>query len=121
MELFETPALPQELSEIWDLIQPHRGRANAVPVRTVASAVCLHERAVRDRVKSLVEDHHYPICSGVEGFFIPVTSAEVREAERTLLSHAFSVMKRVRALSKSPHYDGLIGQLQLHLDSPLMR
>ena len=61
----------------------------------------VHERAIREAIKSLIEHHALPICSSPThpaGYYVPVTPDEIAEACEVLHGGALSLLYREKCL-----------------------
>lgn len=98
-----------------EILEHHRGRANALQVRHFAQLLGVDERRAQQIVKHLVEDHAILIGSAVTrpfGYFVPETPEEV-EAVTAQLYHRIASLAvriaRIRRISVEEVY----GQLKL--------
>ena len=96
-----TPLTPVERA-VWNHLSTHaRGRKSAVKKKRLVRVIGVHERAIREAVKSLIEHHALPICSSPThpaGYYVPVTPDEIAEACKVLHGGALSLLYREKCL-----------------------
>ena len=106
----------QEELAVWQIIETHRGKAQAISYGRLAWVTGLPERKVRQIVHDLILAHRKPICASYDhkcgGYYMPQTAAEIRETVEKLRKHGISILSHAAALSKMslPKY---LGQLSL--------
>lgn len=111
--------LTNEEAAIWEVLQEHRGEENAITHDQLAEQTCLDKRLVRDRVKSLTEEHRKPIGSlSGKGVFI-ITSLEERQKVLDFYrGHSLSLLRRMCILS-GYNTRFLLGQIEMDLQKLL--
>jgi hypothetical protein len=108
---------PLTLEEIRakEILEHHRGRANALQVRHFAQLVGVDERRAQILVKHLVEDHGVLIGSAVTrpfGYYIPETPEEVRAVTAQLYHRIASLAVRIARI-KRISVEEVYGQMRL--------
>ncbi len=111
--------LTNEEAAIWEVLQEHRGKENAITHDQIAEQTCLDKRLVRDRIKVLTEEHRKPIGSlSGRGVFI-ITSMEEREEVLAFYrGHSLSLLRRMAILS-GYNTQFLLGQIGMDLEKLL--
>jgi hypothetical protein len=77
-----------------------RGAQNGTDIPTLSIATGLHERAVREGLSLLLNDHRIAVCTAPRpnGIYVATTPEECDEADRNLRSRALAILRRRRAL-----------------------
>lgn len=86
---------------VWEILQSHKGKANAISQHDLAGQAGLSPRGAREIVKLLIEEERRLICSnysGTGGYYLPETDAELEETRTILKAHARSIFRRCQAL-----------------------
>lgn len=111
--------LTNEETLIWEALQEHRGKENAITHEKLAEQVCLDKRLERDRVKALTEEHRKPIGTlpGI-GVFLITNMEERQEVLDFYRGHALSLLRRMAILS-GYNTQFLLGQLEIDLQKLL--
>lgn len=113
---FSTPLEPAERA-VWNALQAHRGRPQAIRKGDLARATGLHEREMRHALKSLVEKKGKRIGSTPThppGYFIIESDAEAWECCERYHNQALSILVREMKLRRITRRD-LVGQIDLEL------
>ena len=111
--------LSNEEALIWEGLQEHRGKENAITHHKIAEQVGLNERLVRDRIKALTEEHRKPIGSlSGRGVFIITSLEERQEVLDFYRHHSLSLLRRMAILS-GYNTGFLLGQLEIDLQKLL--
>lgn len=97
--------MPNKLgSQIWEVIQLHQGKEQAITGKEIGRLVSCTARHVRVAVENLRVNEGYPIasCNGTPaGYYIP-SSAEEVEACIKMITHPMARMSlTVRSLNKT--------------------
>ena len=91
-------------TRVWVAIAARHGRASAISAGELASRTGLSDRTVRKIVKTLIEDHGYPIASSPHppaGYFVPAELPEILEALDSLKGRALSILVRMSRLRRT--------------------
>jgi hypothetical protein len=103
---------------VLNILNQHRGKANAIPYHDLAGLVCLGQRALRRVVEGLIREHQVPVCTSYDrgdgGYYLPRTAREVREASHKLRKHGVAILCRASALEKISLAE-MLGQLSLEI------
>lgn len=107
--------LEPEEALVWEVLQEHRGKENAITNHDLAEQTCLPEREVRNLLKALTEDHRKSIGSlpGL-GVFIITNQEERREVLEFYRGHSLSLLRRMAILS-GYNTAYILGQMELDL------
>ena len=94
------------------------GRHRAVSIETIQTFLPLSQRAVRDTIKTLLEEHDIPIGSsripGQHGYFFCISDEDAAFATRHLKNEIFSLFARIKKLDpKSKFVRELQGQMMI--------
>lgn len=108
--------LSPEEALVWDVLQEHVGKANAITNRRLAEATQLDERLVRWCLKNLTEEHGKPIGSlSGRGVFVIGDKQERQEVLAFYRGHSLSLLRRMAILQRSTvRY--VVDQLALDLE-----
>lgn len=107
--------LTNEEALIWEVLQEHRGKENAITHDQIAEQTCLDKRLVRDRIKALTEEHRKPIGSlSGKGVFLITSLEERQEVLDFYRGHSLSLLRRMAILS-GYNTQYLLGQLEIDL------
>ena len=108
--------LSAEEARVWDVLQEHRGKGQAITNAEIARQAEVPERLARWCLKSLTEAHRKPIGSlPGRGVFIVADLDERQEVIRFYKNHALSLLKRMCILERY-NTEALLGQIKLNLD-----
>lgn len=89
---------------VLEVLQRHRGRAQAIGLDVLAASAGLSERDVQSAVALLIEQHSMPIGSAVKkpmGYYLIETEAELAESLSQLTHRITALARRVAALKRS--------------------
>lgn len=98
-----------------EILEHHRGRANALQVRHFAQLLGVDERRAQQIVKHLVEDHAVLIGSATSkpfGYYIPETPKEVRAVTAQLRHRLGSLAHRIASIERIS-VEEVYGQMRL--------
>ncbi len=89
---------------VLDVLQWHRGRAQAIGLDVLAASAGLSERTVQYAIASLIESHGQPIGSATmrpAGYYLIETADELAESLNQLTHRIISLARRIAALKQS--------------------
>lgn len=89
---------------VLDVLQRHRGRAQAIGLDVLAACAGISERDVQSAVALLIEQHSIPIGSAVKkpmGYFLIETEDELAESLSQLTHRITALARRIAALKQS--------------------
>jgi len=96
---------PDVLSQaILEILQEHRGRAQAVTVGELQRQLLVSSRRIRRTIQQLVIVQRIPVASTVHppyGFYLITTEAEARECLQQYWSRVREVSRRARILNEA--------------------
>ena len=103
---------------IYNELQEHIGRENAIRAEELAAMFGMGERQLRDNIREIRRDVEAEsvVASCNQGYYI-CTREELAKANERLYSQALSLMKTVRANEKKI---GKSGQTKMRLDDEVL-
>lgn len=116
-DLFRSSDLTPEERRVWSVLQYRTGAVNAITKERLSESVGMHERAVREAIKALVEVRRKPIGSTPStppGYFVIDHPDEARRVCKRYRGQALSLLRREAAIRRMS-MDELLGQLTLDL------
>jgi hypothetical protein len=93
--------LTKEERMVWEIIQNHKGKENAVLGYLISSMTGIKYDEVRQIISHLVNEHHCLIASCSRGYYIPVTPEEIEHATKSLRHRGIMILMRAARLQKT--------------------
>lgn len=96
--------LTENEQSVFDVLDHHRGRGQAIGLDAVAAYTGLSEREVQSAVAELIEHHGRPIGSAVKkpmGYYLIETEEELAESLNQLTHRLTALARRIAALKQS--------------------
>lgn len=106
---------PTELERlVGGLIAQHRGRKNAIALRSLMDVTGKDERHVRGVVEQLIVSHRWRIGAALQapsGYYMIETAEDLEMAVGTYRSQIFTMLRRLRVLMAPHQVRELLGQM----------
>lgn len=117
LDIFKQGLTDEEFS-VWQIIERHKGRENAVKVDSVAWQARLNGKEVREIVNHLIMEHGKLIGSVTgtpPGYYIITNTEELKKHIKSLRHRGIAILSRAAALSKTSIED-IFGQGRLEYE-----
>ena len=95
------PQLTVEQRAVWDCIRDHRGKGNEILGTEISRMTGIDYTRVRAVIAHLINSHHRLIGSNGNGYFIPVTGAEIGAVTKSLRHRGIMILVRAAQLQKT--------------------
>jgi len=97
---FSSPEMTDIELNIWEWIFPRYGRDNAITGKHIEIITGIPYKTVQATISHLILKHEKLIGSCGNGYYIPVTPDEVKEACRPLMGRLVKLSRRIGKLQK---------------------
>lgn len=119
--LLDASKLPATDAErrVAELLEPHQGRENPLPLAALCEATAMTEREVKGVIERLRSDHHVRIGARrtpPAGYFIVVDAADAEVALKPYREQVMTMLRTMRLFMTEADRQQLAGQLRLALE-----
>jgi len=95
------PQLTVEQRAVWDCIRDRRGKGNEILGTEISRMTGIEYTTVRAMIAHLITKHGKLIGSNGNGYFIPVTPAEIAAVTKSLRHRGIMILVRAAQLQKT--------------------